>query len=297
MIDLLKIAKLIRETLEEERNKRELTFEEDEHRYQMIDNNGDITDKYPSVSTILKEFFSEFDSYGKSIEMCEEGNDKAAPFMVKANYDVEEGARLLRESWEEEGRIASNFGSYTHYKLEQYIWNLYDIEKDLRRPNYNLSEKEQKIGMELTNKGVNIIHNIIDSGFVPVDTEVVMGSNKLEFFGQADNIWIGYIKGKLGFLITDWKTNKSKNMKNIPNFHKLLEPPLDIIRDNTLGKYMAQQVLYAILFLDMLKDTKYNDIEFFGFRILKLRDEPEIIKIPKKLMNRFMGLLENRVKK
>ena len=179
--------------------------------------------------------------------------------------------------------------------MEQYIWNLYDdLDKIPRKPHYNLSEYELEMGMELTQNGVSMIHNIIGKGFIPLDTEVIMGSNKYGYFGQADNIWIGYVDGKLGLLMTDWKTNKSKNMVDDIRYDDLLPPPLDIIRDNTKGKYMIQQILYGILFIDMLKGTKYEDLEFFGFRILKLRDTPEVIKIPKSLFNRTLELLDKK---
>ena len=81
------------------------------------------------------------------------------------------------------------------------------------------------------------------------------------------------------FLMTDYKTNKSKNFEPQP-YNKPMKEPFQQLLDTDLSKYYVQQPLYAQLFKDMLIGTPYEDILFAGFRIIKLRDGGEIIKIP-----------------
>lgn len=292
MNELLEMANEIRSLLDQRRKEIQLSFEEENHRYEMLVD-GELIDELPSVSGILDENFTKFDKEGVSLKMCEEKNEKAIPFLEKANGDVLLAQELLKKSWEDEGTSASNFGSYTHFKLEQYLWSLFDVERDFRKPEYTLTEKEHKLGISLTRKGVDMIHELISKGCVPIDTEVVMGSPRLGYFGQADNIWLcKTLGGKIVVIFTDWKTNKSKNMVTNEMYDNLLSYPLDIIHDNTIGKYSLQQPLYALLFKDMLKGTKYEDLEIGGFRILKLRDEPEVIKVDNRLLERAKILMK-----
>jgi hypothetical protein len=263
--ELLNLAADIRETLNEERANRRLIFEEEEHKYTIYDKESDRNiDTLPSVSALLKQWYEPFDSLTKSLEM--------------SNGD-ETQAQDLRGEWEKKGEDASSLGSYVHYKLEQYIWSLYDINKDTRKPKYDLRGSELLTAQKMVKNGINLMHTIIENGFVPIDTEVIMGSVELGYFGQCDNMWLGHTDSGLVLLMTDHKTNKTKNFETSP-WNIPMHKPFERLLDTSKSVYYVQQPLYAQLFRDMLKNTPYKDIPFAGFRILHVRDEGKIIKVP-----------------
>lgn len=263
--ELLNLAEDIRKTLQDVRNKKQLSFVEKTHKYSIYDPVSEsIVSHLPSVSTLLKKFHEPFDSFAVSIRMMDGDEDKAEE---------------LRDQWTKMGADASSIGSYAHYKLEQYVWNLYDIPIETRKPYYNLNDEEMLLAQEMLNSGVNMVHTITSRGFVPLDTETIMGSIELGYFGQCDNLWLGVHKGKLCFLMTDYKTNKTKNFEEQPYNGQMYEP-FQTLKDTALSKYFIQQPLYAQLLKDMLKDTPYKDIPFVGFRIIHLRDGGKMIKIP-----------------
>lgn len=263
--ELLELAQKIRQSLQQVRNDRKLSFVEESHKYSIYDPSvNEIISDLPSVSTLITQYSVPFDAINKSLEKTK-GNEELA---VK-----------LRLEWANKGEIASSIGSYAHYKLEQYVWNLFDIDMDLRKPVYNLIDQDLKDAQEMLKNGVGLVHNIVENGFVPLETECVMGSIDLGYFGQCDNLWLGYHKGKVVILSSDYKTNLSKNFEvrpwNVPMFS-----PFEQLLDTTLSEYYLQQPLYAQLLSDMLSDTEYGDIPIIGFRILHLRDGGLSIKIP-----------------
>jgi hypothetical protein len=263
--ELLDLASDIRIKLDEVRAKRQLTFEEKGHKYSMFDPNKNKTvDDLPSVSTVLKDFYEEFDSLEASLR--------------KANGDVKM-AEELRESWNKMGDDASSVGSYAHFKLEQYVWSLYDINMHLRKPEYTLNNEELLLAQSMVLNGVNLIHRITEKGFVPLETEAILGSVDLGYFGQCDNTWLGIHKNQISILMTDHKSNKTKNFETKP-YNKPMKAPFDRLPDTALSKYYIQQPLYAQLLKDMLNETVYKDIPIVAFRILHLRDGGKMYKIP-----------------
>lgn len=275
MEELLEIAKDIRDTLNDVRKKRKLTFKEEEHEYSIFDpSKNKIISDLPSVSTLLKKWYTPFDEVSKSIEMM---------------CGDTELAKDLRDKWNLKGKTASEIGSYVHYKLEQYVWSIFDIDKNLRKPEYDLNEESFLEAIKMLNKGINQVHTIINNGFIPLDTEVVMGSVNLGYFGQCDNIWLGKIKKNIVVLMTDYKTNLEKNFVSQP-WNKPMKSPFNHLLDTDLSKYFIQQPLYAQLFKDMLKDTKYSYLDFIGFRIIHTRGEGKIIKIPTQVYNEVKSL-------
>ena len=263
--ELLDLAQEIRDTLENVRKERKLSFVENTHKYSIYDPiNERITSNLPSVSTLIKQYSEPFDSIGKSLE--------------KTGGDVLM-AEELRAKWAKMGADSSSIGSYTHFKLEQYVWNLFDINMEVRKPQYDVSGQDLLDAQEMVRVGINLIHSITQNGFVPLDTECVMGSIELGYFGQCDNLWLGVHNGSIVILSSDYKTNLTKNFQvrpwNVPMYE-----PFQNLMDTTLSEYYIQQPLYAQLLSDMLKNTIYKDIPIIGFRILHLRDGGKSIKIP-----------------
>tara|TARA_R110000772_G_scaffold123662_2_gene230062 strand:- start:6660 stop:7550 length:891 start_codon:yes stop_codon:yes gene_type:complete len=263
--ELLNLAKEIREAMEDSRIERRLDFVEKSHKYSIYNPLTErMTSNLPSVSTLIKKWSEPFDSFNKSIEMMD------GDVLL---------AEELREKWKKMGADASSIGSYAHYKLEQYVWNLFDVDIIVRKPFYDLGHDELIIAQDMLKNGIKLVHTIVENGFVPLDTECIMGSIGLGYFGQCDNLWIGVHNGRIVILMTDYKTNLTKNFETKPWNVPMYEPFGELL-DTDLSKYFIQQPLYAQLLSDMLKNTIYKDIPIIGFRVLHLRDGGSSIKVP-----------------
>ena len=59
-MDLQIIAQEIREIVQKKREELELVFYEDKHQYIMKDVDGNLSSDFPSVSKVLKKFYTEF---------------------------------------------------------------------------------------------------------------------------------------------------------------------------------------------------------------------------------------------
>jgi len=92
-MDLQEIAKEIREILNKKRGELQLTFEEEAHKYTMVDLDGKLRTDFPSVSKVMKLFYDEFPADKKAFEM--------------AGGDPDETERILSE-WAEKGRKSTN---------------------------------------------------------------------------------------------------------------------------------------------------------------------------------------------
>ena len=272
---MIELAKNIREQLETIRKDRKRSFVEETHTYGILDpTTNQIVSNLPSVTTLIKQFSEPFDSIGNSMRMT--GDDEAE-------------AKKLRDMWKEMGKKAGDVGSFAHYKLEQYVWSLFDIEKETRKPDFNLNHQEMFEAQKMVRNGVRLIHQIVENGFVPLETECIMGSIDLGYVGQCDNIWIGNYKNQATLLMSDYKTNKTKNFE-IAHYNKPMKDPFVDLYDTQLSKYFVQQALYAQLFKDMLKDTEYKDLDFIGFKVLHLRDNGNSIKIPNSVYEKVKQL-------
>jgi hypothetical protein len=64
MMDLYQIRDEINKIIKNKQQELELTFEEDTHTYTMRDKNGELRSDWPSVSKVMKLFYTEFDSDG-----------------------------------------------------------------------------------------------------------------------------------------------------------------------------------------------------------------------------------------
>ena len=71
-MDLKSISEEIRNALQERRAELGLEFFEDEHRYTMRDTDGSVHSNFPSVSKVVKLFYTPFDAEGKSYQMAQQ---------------------------------------------------------------------------------------------------------------------------------------------------------------------------------------------------------------------------------
>jgi len=62
-------AQEIRDILSKRQKELQLIFEEDEHKYTMLDVDGTLRSDFPSVSKVMKLFYDEFPTEEKAFEM------------------------------------------------------------------------------------------------------------------------------------------------------------------------------------------------------------------------------------
>jgi hypothetical protein len=98
-------------------------------------------------------------------------------------------------------------------------------------------------------------------------------------------------KTGFGFVITDWKTNKEKNME-VNNFTKPMKKPFENLPNNALGHYNTQLPFYGKLLLKMLEGTKYGNIPLLGGVIVHLTEDTEFkeYRIPRDVVDTILNM-------
>jgi hypothetical protein len=191
-MNLKLISQEIKEIVSEKQKELSLTFVEDTHTYYMKNLQGEIVSDFPSVSTVLKSFYTPFDATTtKSFKNCE-----GDPIKEQA---------LLKE-WAETGVYASHMGSRVHFILEKHLVDLYGSYKDVRQPIFDCDEQQIQDGDNMIKAGKSFVDLMHSRGAVLLDTEMVLGSPELGYTGQPDKVWlINGKEGDVGLIITDWK--------------------------------------------------------------------------------------------
>ena len=252
---LNKVAKEIRDIVAEKQKELDLTFVEDTHTYYIKNTEGEVVSNFPSVSTVIKQFYKDFPALEKSLDMC--------------NGDVLKQDALLKE-WRATADYANSKGSRVHYILETDLLKQYGSYKDVRKPIFECDETQIKDSNNMIDAGHDFINLMHRRGAVLLDTEMILGSNTLKYTGQPDKVWLMFNdKKELGFIVTDWKTNKEKNFE-VHSYTVPMLPPFENEMDTALGHYKIQLPLYARLILDMLKGSKYENLKLFGCIIVHL---------------------------
>lgn len=276
-MDLKKIAQEIRNIILEKQKEFQLTFEEESHTYTMLDESGNIRNDFPSVSKVMKLFYDEFPT------------EKAA--FNKAKWDVDEAKRLMEE-WAESGRKSTNLGSRCHFILEEHTLKEFGIDKEVRQPIFDCDAEQIIKSDSMIVAGKRYIDLLKERGCVLIDTEMVLGHPELGYTGQPDKVWLVVgTNGKVGILITDWKSNKPKNfMTN--SYTKFMKSPFRDLPDNALGHYNLQLPFYGKLLLKMLEGTKYEDLQLLGCIIVLITDEREYheYRVSKKTINTILEM-------
>jgi hypothetical protein len=277
-MNLKQTAKEIREILDKRRKDIELTFIEEEHKYFMKGLDGEVRSDFPSVSKLLKKFYEEFPAEEISLK--------------KAKGDVVEQQRLLAE-WKAAGDYSTNMGSRVHYFLEKKILEMYEYDKDVRVPDFDCDFTQILKGDSMINAGTNYLKLMKERGGELLDTEIVLGDPELGYTGQPDKVWLIESKDKksIGLIITDWKTNKPKNFEE-NQFTKRMKVPFQKHPDNALGHYFLQLPFYGKLLKEMLKGSKYEDINFFGCIIVLLKENSDFeeFRVPKDVIDTVFSM-------
>ena len=270
---LSNIAQEIRELVKTRQQELGLTFEEDKHIYTM---NG--RKDYPSVSKVLKQFYTEFPSEEVSYH--------------KAGGDPQKQQQLLDE-WAAAGDYSTNMGSRVHYVLEKNVIERNGNYKEVRQPIFDCDLTQMMKGDAMINAGKKYIDLMEERGAVLLDTEMVLGDPELGYTGQPDKVWLMMNKTQteFGLVITDWKTNKKKNFQET-SYTKRLKDPFGKFPDTALGHYYLQLPLYAKLLLKMLQGTKYADVKLLGCVITHLSDEAQFeeYRVPQEIVNTVLDM-------
>jgi hypothetical protein len=279
----------IRNILSERRKEFKLSFEEDSHKYTMLNLDGELTDKWPSVSKVMKLFYDEFPSEKKAFEM--------------SGGDPDETEKLLNE-WKMSGEYATNMGSRVHFLLEKYSLDMFNYQKTIREPIYECDATQITKGDAMITAGKLFLEKMKERGAYLLDTEIVLGHPELGYTGQGDTGWLIENKNKtgFGFIITDYKSNKEKNF--IKQWYtKPMRPPFEYLPNNALGHYNTQLPLYGKLLLKMLEGTKYENIPLLGCIIVRLTENREYVeyRVDKSTINTILDMnikpMLNKLKK
>lgn len=277
-INLREIAQDIREVVEKKRKDLGLEFFEDQHKYLMKDSNGKLRDNFPSVSKVLKHFYTEFPT------------EEAA--LKKAGGDYLEAERLMGE-WAQAGKDSTNMGSRVHYFLEKELISRYGSYKDVRQPVFECDIFAQAKSDSMIRAGHTYLDLCENRNLVLLDTEMVLGHPELGYTGQPDKVWLTYnaTGNDFGLLITDWKSNKEKNFQ-VNSYTKGMLRPFEEYPDNALGHYYLQLPFYGKLLIKMLEGTKYEGIKLLGCIVVLLKDtmEYEEFRVPKPIIETIMNM-------
>ena len=278
MVDLKQVSKEIREIFEDKKKELNLSFIEDTHTYFMKDDKGDVRSDWPSVSKVLKHFYTEFPAQEISLR--------------KAKGDLAVQQELLNE-WKAAGEYATNMGSRVHYILEKKLIESNGDYKSVREPIFVVDTQQTMKSNSMVEAGEKFLDLMSKRGAILLDTEMVLGDPELGYTGQPDKVWLIMNKENTGFgmVITDWKTNKEKNMR-VNKWTKQMKKPFQEHPDNALGHYYLQLPFYGRLILKMLKGSKYENLSLMGCVIVLVKDNGDFeeFKVPKDVIEKVMGL-------
>lgn len=278
MIDINEAVKEIREILESKREEFNLTFTEEDHKYMMVNTDGEVVDTHPSVSKVTKLFYEPFDAEGIAYN--------------KAKGNVEYMKELLKE-WSDSGDYASNMGSRVHYHLEKETIDRFGGFKEVRQPIFDCDIEQITKGDSMISAGKRYLNLCEKRNLVLLDTEAVLGHPELGYTGQPDKVWLSVNASgtEIGLLITDWKTNKEKNFKT-NQWTKKMYPPFHEYPSTALGHYYLQLPFYGKLLVKMLEGTKYENIKLLGCIVVLLKEDSEYeeFRVPKPIINTILDM-------
>jgi hypothetical protein len=270
---LNEVAQEIRDLIRVRQEELGLTFEENEHVYTM---NG--KKDYPSVSKVLKKFYTEFPT------------EEAA--YNKAGGDPQKQQELI-EQWAAAGDYSTNMGSRVHFILEKNVIERNGNYKEVRSPIFDCDLTQIMKGDNMISAGNKYIKLMEERGSILLDTEMILGDPELGYTGQPDKVWLIMNKTKTdyGLVISDWKTNKPKNFLETRYTNRMKEP-FGKFPDTALGHYYLQLPFYGKLLLQMLKGTKYSNLKLYGCVISHLKDDSQYdeYKVPQDVIDIIMDM-------
>lgn len=187
-----------------------LEFSEEGHKYTV---DGLV---FPSVSSLIKEFYDQFDFDGVSEK-----------YAAKNGFPVE----MVRQAWVSENSEANRTGHIVHDFAEKYALGRY-INNAVCTPSV---PNKQALG-------VLQYYNDLPSYVEVVDLELKMYSKRYRYCGTADKIFFN--RRDNYYVISDWKTNKE--LFGDPKWARRMKHGVPVNQDN-FGKYSLQMSFYQIL--------------------------------------------------
>jgi hypothetical protein len=167
----------------------------------------------------------------------------------------------------------------------------------VRQPIFDINEEQQRKSDAMIVAGKQFLDLMLERGGVLLDTEIVLGDPEEGYTGQPDKVWLMMNKQKTdyGLVITDWKTNKTKNFE-VQYYTGRLYPPFGSYHDNALGHYYLQLPLYGRLILKMLQGTKFDKTKLMGSVIVLLKENGtfEEFRVPKEISDTILTMDLNK---
>jgi hypothetical protein len=177
--------------------------------------------------------------------------------------------------------------------LESEVIKKHGSYKEVRQPEFECDLTQIMKGDNMIVAGKKYLDLMEERGAVLLDTEMVLGHPELGYTGQPDKVWLMMNRDKTeyGIVITDWKTNKTKNFVSTKYTKKMLQP-FTKYDDTALGHYYVQLPLYGKLLLKMLEGSKYENIKLYGCVISHLKEDClyDEYKVPQDVVNIIMNM-------
>ena len=170
---------------------------------------------------------------------------------------------------------------------------MFGLDKEVRQPEFECDFTQILKSDSMVTAGTNFLELMKERGGELLDTEIVLGCPDLSYVGQPDKMWLFLDKNgeNIGFVTTDYKTNKPKNFE-MNQFTKPMYSPFEKHPNNSLGHYFIQLPLYSKLLLKMLENTKYGHIKLLGCIIVLLKEDStfEEFRVPKDVINTILNM-------
>ena len=134
MNKLKNVATEILDILEKRRQELELTFVEDTHTYTMKNSKGELKSDWPSVSKIMKLFYTEFDSEGISLKKANGDLEVQQQLLDEENLMLKHRIKQLEEALEATAMIIGPPG-HSEWATDDEInraWGLYIQTKEIK---------------------------------------------------------------------------------------------------------------------------------------------------------------------
>ena len=141
-MNLYEIRDEINEIIRKKQEELGMSFVEDTHTYTMLDTQGNSRTDWPSVSKVMKLFYTEFDTDGIAEK--------------KSKGDPEEKDRLLKE-WGDAGTYSTNMGSRVHFLLEKKSVEMFELNKEVREPIFEVDFTQVLKGDSMISAGVRYL--------------------------------------------------------------------------------------------------------------------------------------------
>lgn len=235
------------------KNKVTVYFYEDTHEY--IDN---LNNKYISVTTLIKNFFPEFDEIHQANEMHKRSGDSV---------------ELILNYWKMVRELAQEHGTNVHYGCECFI----------------RGDKVQKYEKEKTNNCINSSIDFIkkqDIGKI-ISCEKLLFDFDDKIAGQCDLIF----RDGDTLIIGDWKTNKKISIESFNNEKGIY--PLHRYPNSDFYKYFIQLNTYLYL---CIKNNFYPWAKNYKLAIFHIK-ENEVISMPLEVNTNLIKILIKKFKK